>query len=192
MASLDFIDGVFIPDGGDGPIVVSSNGHTFHDCPDTNSKFCWDIFNGNATNLDERYRGLLDGRKYGTSTHPAITIHSNAGITFDLDKIRASLGGNQLAAFTTSCGLGDHPVVDNRIRHRADFWVLIDGQKRFEWKGVTHQNEVRQVLVKLTEQNKFLTLIVTDGEGLSNKEKSCGYDWGIFAEAALILEGRGW
>jgi len=187
MASLDFIDGVFIPDGSDGPIVVSSNGHTFHDCPDTNSKFCWDIFNGDATNLDARYRGLLDGKQYGTFTHPAVTLHSNTGITFDLDKIRASLGGNQLVAFTTLCGLGNHPDYDNQIFCRADFWILIDGQKRFEWKSATQQHKAREVRVKLTEQDKFLTLIVTDGDGLSNKEKSCGYDWGIFAEAALML-----
>jgi len=35
IADLDFVDGVFIPDGGGGPIVVSSNGHIFHKCPDT-------------------------------------------------------------------------------------------------------------------------------------------------------------
>jgi len=188
VADLDFIDGVFIPDGGDGPIVVSSNGHTFHDCPDTNGKYCWDIFNGDATSLDDLYRTLLDGRKYGTFTHPAITIHSNAGITFDLDKIRASLGGNRLVAFTTLCGLSDRLFVyGHRDFYKADFWVLVDGQIRFKTTGSRWQMQASSVRVNLNEHDKFLTLAVTDGGKSPNERRNALYDWGLFAEPALIL-----
>jgi len=188
IADLDFIDGVFIPDGGDGPVVISSDGHTFNDCPDTDSTFCWDIFNGDATNLDDQYRTLLDGKQYGTFIHPAITVHSNAGITFDLDKIRASLPGTRIVSFVSLCGIGDHSVHD--ISFSADFWVLVDGQKRFEWKGAARQHKARNIRIRLNEQDKFLTLVVTDGGKLREDTNAIGRDWGIFANAALMLEDR--
>jgi len=110
IADLDIIDGVFVPDGGAGTVVVSSDGHTFDKCPDTDGNYCWDIFNGDATNFDDQYSTLLDGRKYGTFTCPAITVHSNAGITFDLDKIRASLPGSRIVSFISLCVITSSPM----------------------------------------------------------------------------------
>ena len=188
IADLDFIDGVFIPDGGAGDVVVSSQRHIFSECPDTNGEFCWDIFNGDATLLDHEYRTVLDGKQYGSFTNPAITIHSNAGITFDLDKIRASLPGSRIVAFTTLCGLSGRDT-NKHIQFRADFWVLIDGRKRFGMTDSRWQSRASSVHVDLTEQDRFLTLIVTDGgkkEGTYNQNE-CDHDWGIFAEPALIL-----
>jgi FecR-like protein len=40
ITDLDFIDGVFVPDGGKGSVVVSSRGHTFNNCPDTSGELC--------------------------------------------------------------------------------------------------------------------------------------------------------
>ncbi|MEN8128220.1 MAG: FecR domain-containing protein, partial [Planctomycetota bacterium] len=48
METPEGVDGVFVPDGGQGTVVVSSAGHVFQECPDTSGKFCWDIYNGNA------------------------------------------------------------------------------------------------------------------------------------------------
>lgn len=186
IANLDFIDGVFIPDGGEGPMVVSSSGHTFNNCPDTNSNFCWDIFNGNFS-IEGQCRQILDGSKYATFTHPAISMHSNAGITFDLDKIRASLPGSRIVNFQALCGLAD---INKEKLGVADFWVLVDGRKRFSMTGAHWQDRARSVHVNLTDKDKFLTLVVTDGGKMFGENDEGGEndsDWGIFAEPALIL-----
>ena len=189
VAGLDFIDGVFVPDGGDGPVVVSSDGHTFNNCPDTDRYFCWDILNGTFS-FEGQYRQILDGKKYGTSEHPGISIHSNAGVTFDLDKIRASMPGSRIVAFSALCGLAT-----NEYDAMADFWVLVDGQKRFSMTGARCQDRAKPVRIILTEQDKFLTIIVTDGgKTLDEIEKKAGAnasDWGIFAEPILILAPAG-
>ena len=182
MADIDFIDGAFVPDGGDGPMVVSSRGHNFNNCPDTSSKFCWAIFNGNIT-IEGQCRQQLDGRKYGTYSQPAISMHSNSGITFDLDKIRASLPGNRVVAFSTLCGLAgtrNFPI--------ADFWVLVDGQKRFSMIKARQQDHARSVRVNLTDHDRFLTIVVTDS---GNKPGTIGADWGIFAKPILVLAPAG-
>ncbi|MCK5272818.1 MAG: FecR domain-containing protein, partial [Sedimentisphaerales bacterium] len=189
VAGLDFIDGVFVPDGGDGPVVVSSDGHTFNNCPDTSRYFCWDIFNGTFS-FEGQCRQILDGIKYGTYSQPAISIHSNSGVTFDLDKIRASMPGSRIVALSTLCGLAT-----NEYDSMADFWVLVDGQKRFSMTGAHWQDRAKPVRIILTEQDKFLTLMVTDGgKTLAEKEfkrEANASDWGIFAEPALILAPAG-
>jgi len=181
ITDLDFIDGVFIPDGGEGSVLVSSRGHTFIDCPDTNGNFCWDIFNSNVT-IDGRCRQILDGSKYGTYSQPAISLHSNAGITFDLDKIRASLPGSRVVAFSMLCGLAD-PGREH-LNPTADFWVLVDGRKRFSMIGAYWQSRARSVRINLSDHDRFLTIAITDG---SNITGAGGLDWGIFAKPALML-----
>jgi len=189
IADLDFIDGVFIPDGGDESVVVSSWGHTFNNCPDTNSKFCWDIFNGNVT-LDGRCKQILDGKEYGTYSQPAISIHSNSGITFDLDKIRGSMPGSRIVAFSTLCGLAT-----SERDGMADFWVLVDGQKRFSIPEARQQDRARSVRINLADHDRFLTIAITDGSKTiyeaNSKHEATGSDWGLFAEPALILAPAG-
>jgi ferric-dicitrate binding protein FerR (iron transport regulator) len=182
VTDLDFIDGVFVPNGGNSPVVISSDGHTFNNCPDTSGKFCWDIFNGNVT-IEGQCRQQLDGIKYGTFTHPAISMHSNSGITFDLDKIRESLPGNRIVAFSMLCGLAK--ATYDSI---ADFWVLVDGQKRFSMTGARWQDRAKSVRINLSDHDKFLTIAIIDG---SNTPGAGGEDWGIFAKPALILAPAG-
>ena len=182
VIDLDFIDGVFIPDGGDSPVVVSSGKHTFNNCPDTTGRFCWDVFNGNI--IDGLCRQQLDDRRYGTYSQPAISMHSNSGITFDLDKIRESLPGSRIVAFSTLCGLADA----RGGYSMADFWVLVDGQKRFSMTGARWQDFARSVRINLSDHDRFLTIAITDGD---NTPEAGGNDWGIFAEPGLILAPAG-
>ena len=189
ITDLDFIDGVFVPDGGDGPVAISSRGHTFNECPNTNGVFCWDIFNGSFS-VEGQCRQILDGRKYGTYSQPAISMHSNSGITFDLDRIRESLPGSRVVAFSTLCGLAA-----NEYNNVADFWVLVDGQKRFSMIAACQQDRARSVRIDLSDHDRFLTIAITDGgktlaDG-SPKSRANASDWGIFAEPALILAPAG-
>ena len=185
IADLDFIDGVFIPDDGDGPIVVSSEGHTFHERPNTNGRFGWNIFNGNFS-IEGNYLQTLNGQKYGTLESPGISIHSNAGITFDLDKIRDSLPGSRIVSFSTLCG-GLAKNIKRAHGSTADFRVLVDGQKRFEITGVHWQGSAKPIHITLTEQDRFLTLMVTDGGEVTDENKANFGDLGLFAEPALTL-----
>jgi NPCBM/NEW2 domain-containing protein len=110
-------------------------------------------------------------------------MHSNSGITFDLDKIRESLPGSRVVAFSSLCGLTgtkDYPI--------ADFWVLVDGQKRFSMIEARQQDRARSVRVNLADHDRFLTIVVTDS---GNKPGAGGADWGIFAKSVLMLAPAG-
>jgi hypothetical protein len=119
---------------------------------------------------------------YGTREHPAIVLHSNGGITFDLDAMRGDMPGLEITEFKACCGISEAVrahLNGTTQRGLADFWVLVDGQKRFEAAGVTVDSEPPEISVPLGRQERFLTLVTTDGNGWAN------YDWGFFAEPRL-------
>jgi anti-sigma factor RsiW len=181
--NMDFVDGVFVPDSSLGLVAVNSRGDIFYECPDTNGRYCWDVFNGNAVDKkDKKCRQIIDGKKYGTSDAPAISMHSNSGITFDIAKIRSTLTGNHITSFTARCGVADGPFPNTKM----DFWVLVDGQNRFHLKDAMRRDFAQTIRLELTDEDKFLTLMVTQGSDIAN-DPFCSGDWGIFAEPALIL-----
>lgn len=114
-------------------------------------------------------------------------MHANAGVTFDLQAIRASISGVRLARFTGLCGISEMAETtlrregEHATRPRADFWVLVDGQVRFHRREMEVPSGAALVNVELQDGSRFLSLIVTDG-GDGNS-----FDWGIFAEPALQL-----
>jgi hypothetical protein len=75
----------------------------------------------------------------------------------------------------------------------ADFWVLVDGKLRFNKTQVKHKS-FHSVDVELSQSDRFLTLIVTDGGDpqarvVDGKNVSAiDSDWGMFAEPVLIAE----
>ncbi len=191
VRNCPFIDGVFVPDGEFGPVQVSSQNHYFEDCPDTGNQFYADIVNGGRVK-DRRDPGiksytalLFNDQEYGTSRHPALLLHSNGGITFDLEAIRQLLPEAEIVSFTSLCGLTDvvRPRAAEYInRLKADFFVLVDGEVRFEHKGVRQADEPDAIKIDLDRKDRFLTLIVSDGDG------GYGEDYSFFAEPVLILK----
>ena len=176
-----FIDGVFIPGSVNGRVQVSSAGHVFNGCGDTKDT-CW----GDITNIGKLIvynDGLrqclpcLDNLKYGTATHPAIYIHTNAGITFDLDAIRSALPEQKIMGFSALCGINE--TIIEKVE--ADIRVLVDGKERFSRFGQTPQSAAVSVRVKLDKNDRFLTLMVTEGDD-GAKSDLC-----LFAEAMLEL-----
>jgi len=91
-------------------------------------------------------------------------IHSNAGITFDLQAIRQSLPGLNLTCFTAFGGLSE-ALNKSTEAPDVDFWVLVDGQVRYEKKSINIKNNEVDFNIELGPQERFLTLIVTDGSG---------------------------
>ncbi len=188
--SLPFVDYLFLPDGEHGPIQVSSGGHTFAQCPDTEGGVFSYVSDSALIRGEPGTIGtvVLNGKDYGTRVDPVISMHANAGITFDLQAIRATLSGGDIRRFTALCGISETAGMavlreaGRAALHKADFWVLVDGQTRLGRAGVQVQTGGIPVNIELNETDRFLTLIVTDGGD------GYGYDWGVFTEPALELE----
>lgn len=190
-ADNPFVDGVFVPDGGEGPIVVSSRGDRFAACPDTNGEFWTEITNGGQLSdpvelSSPQFR--LQGREYGTADCPAIFMHANLGVTFDLEAIRRSLPRLKITGFEALAGISENGPRRNPY---ADFRVLVDGEERFCRAGADGMN-VYPVFVEIDESDRFLTLMVTDG-GTERCLMVDGVpyvldgDWGLFAMPRLRI-----
>ena len=186
VPGIPCIDGVFVPFGGDIPQIITSEGHVF-ECPPTDKSYWVEITNKPVASVIGSVEGepqdvhlvRLSGVQYGTALHPAIMMHSNAGMTFDLDAIRSTIPGTRIRRFTSFCGLSDTVLVDNA---EAQLWVLVDGQTQQMMDIRIGEVNYASIDVNIYENNRFLTLIVTDGK---NKN---GGDWTFFGDPALELE----
>jgi hypothetical protein len=179
---LPYVDGVFSPDGSAGAVQVSSQNHLWQDCPKTAGTYFEDIFNGDYISVGASSHGfVLGGQAFGTREHPAIAVHSNAGITFDLEALRRDMPGLEITGFKATCGVSEdvkkHP--EDAQQGKSDFWVLVDGQKRFEAIGMDVNSKPQEISVSLGGQEQFLTFVSTDGDERPN----C--DWCFFAEPRL-------
>lgn len=180
VAELPYVDGVFVPDGGERPVQVSSANHFFKECPNTNGEYFRNIANGFQLGKsgDFRFRNVMAGRKYGTLNAPAISMHTNAGITFDLGAIRSGTPGVDIERFTALCGVSGQ--AGQRRNYKAKFIVLVDGVKRYEVLG-SHNNLISHpVNVLLKDEDRFLTLITLGHDGIAT-------DWCMFAMPGLEL-----
>lgn len=182
-----FIDGVFIPDNDQGPVAVSTQGHQFDEFPDT-SGLGW----GGILSIEDRILNKviqLNNEPYGIPGKPALFMHGNAGITFDLDRIRGSFSG-AVKEFMATYGISDNYVNGGAgCPPYADFWVLVDGQVRFCKKGVLiHQGG--SISVVLSEEDRFLSLVTTDGgQGTPDFEhRTSVNDWSLFGRPVLLTE----
>jgi hypothetical protein len=145
---------------------------------------------GNRENSPERRKLFSEGRlvfenqMQGTKDNPCIFMHANSGITFDLAKIQLPADGMRVSSFQTRIG-----VPDNQIQKTfADVWVLIDGQVRFS-KMMATTGDAFGVDIPLTANDRFLTLVVTEGvtETAMNPLGRQDLDWCLFMKPTLTL-----
>lgn len=188
VPEMDSIDGVFIPDGSNGPIQVTSEGHLYA-CPSTLGESYYGVFNGSLLPLRTGDMGYIDhpvqynGTLYGTAERPALFLHSNLGVTFDLDKIRKTLpSGSRIKNFSAKCVIGEGPEGSKRENDYSDFFVLVDGVERFSAVDMNYMSEIKSVELELTDSDRFLTLMTTEG-----KDGSLHLGWSFFAEPRLYL-----
>jgi hypothetical protein len=159
---LHGVDGVFVPNGASGPVVISSTGLTFSACPRTVGSY----YGGPANSgefydlLDEQtYTARLNGVSFGSSRHPALNLHPNAGITFDLNQIRRNHPDLRIERFTAMCGI---PKDLPRARFSsADVWILLDGVVSLRLRFPLGSVKVEQVDIPMPAQTRFLTLVAT-------------------------------
>lgn len=193
LAANPFIDGLFIPDG-DTQQIVSSQGHVFSDCPQTNGEchanlsvtpkpgiWAWTV---NSRTGIVRF----DGQIYGNSSNPYLMMHANLGITFDLNAIRALCPDIRITHFVAQTGIADF---EEPASCNADFWVLVDSRVRASRRNVATKGILSDMSVELNPSDRFLTLITTDGgdiDRLGDYQRSYRCDWCVFAKPALLLD----
>ena len=204
-----FIDGIFVPDGGDGSIQVTSLNDRWAG-PDTTKMFKYSVINSMRVpvSLDkyedyesaadgvmpkedmlllEVFQGRVPARPMGlmgsdtppSQTDSSILMHANLGITFDLDAVRQLLPNHHVKAFKSTVGVGEIADSSNMW---LDIWVLVDGQVRLTRKDVTVQS-VLDIEVMLADRDRFLTLVVSDG-----RDRAFNFDWGLFMNPRLEME----
>lgn len=152
-SAVNFVDGVFIPDGGAGSVTLDSAGHGYSGFPNTDS-LSWDrIMDGPFQNGGTS----LSGVNYASGSHSMIGFHANKGITFDLQQIAAAHPGLSIANFTAIAGM----------THQAggfgtsDWWVFVDGTLK-QSQTNTPGGVGFAVNVAFAETDHFLTLVSTD------------------------------
>jgi len=187
-----FVDGVFIPNG---LSQVSSNGLAFEFEP-TNGRYWLGVLNGAwhqiaLTVKVPRHQLRLNGKEYGTADNPAVYLSSNQGITFDLQAIR-DFTKMEIRRFTALCGLSetyrDYWEIMKQYPYfpqepSASFYVLVDGKARFVQQDMTPYESARAVVVEIGPEDRFLTLVTTQGSDKTNNG-----DWTLFAEPFLELQ----
>ncbi len=200
-----YIDGVFVPDGSDGPVKVTSMDNTW-DCPATSNAFKYPVVNSlqipNDLSQFEFYTGdapkedIILEKALKTSAVRSMSIkspdyrynvddknifmHSNLGITFNLWEIRKTLpDGNRVKRFKSVFGLSEIALDTKSL----DVWVLIDGNPVCVKKDLDSSMSI-DIDIELADDSDFLTLAVTEG---SDQFKHYN-DWGVFINPRLIIE----
>ena len=200
--SNPYVDGVFVPGITGDTTQIASDGTLVSEIPATSGALWGYIFNGAIHKGDTtlEHSLTLNGEVMGTKDNPAITIHSNQGITFDLSKIRNNIPGLKVGSFNSLVGISEtaHNSIKNEQGHvmeegsdlnkvferqysTAEFWVFVDGRQAFHDK-VTSDSIAKEISVPISKQDRFLTIAVTEADD------TLGYDWAMFARPELVLE----
>ena len=173
------IDGVFVPNGISDPVVISSTGLVFSECPRTaGSYYGGPVNSGKFYGIltQQTFAARLNGINYSTSRHPALNLHPNAGITFDLDQIRQDNPDIRIDRFTAVCG------IPKEMPHAqvapADVWILLDGVVCLHLYYPTGQYVVEKIDVPVPARTRFLTLVTTC-------HGDAGYSWIFFGDPFL-------
>jgi hypothetical protein len=190
--SSGFIDGIFIPNA----MTTITSTNLSYDFGKTNGRYWLGVLNGawhqvSITSKVPHHNLRLDGKVYGIEGNPAIGIDANQGITFDLDAIRAYYRLSGTIRFTALCGISETyneylNTLDKKFYSKdpkASFYVLIDGEPRFEKVDMTPSNSAEKIELSIMPRNRFLTLVATQGTDGTNNG-----DWTLFAEPALQVK----
>lgn len=182
LESASLIDGIFVPNG-QTEQVISSLGHVFSECPVTGGNYYTEI--GSSPKIIDNAEAILGGYNFSQGKAASLLLHANAGITFDLQAIRSQLGGMKISRFRSIIG-----ICDSTWRPcNADFWILVDGKLRYSKQKVRKKGILDTVDIDLSVNDRFLTLVTTDGGDVPNRPiVTIDSDWCLFAEPVLVLE----
>ena len=135
-------------------------------------------------NEDIRYiPTILGGVDYSVRPHGLLFVHANAGITFDLEAIRQANPDRKLKRFLA---VAANTEIYSRLsgkHNSADIWVFVDGQERFKQKNINSYSGPAPIAVSISDQNRYLTIVSTDGGN------GIGGDWIIFGDPRIEMTG---
>ena len=174
-----YVDGVFVPNAQAGANAVTSTGLVFGGCPETDGTFSGGVINGGRLATAPGQPGLLGrlrGKDYGTDAAPALRIHPNAGITFNLERIRRDNPGAVLRALHGLCGISE--TAPGRPASATDFWVLVDGDVRFHHRIEPDTLRTASIDLPIEAGARYLTLVTT----CPGSTENC---WALVAEPFL-------
>jgi hypothetical protein len=202
VPSNPYIDGVFVPGVSSGMAQIASTGLQTGEFPKT-SGMMWGYILDGAWHYSfdvPRHNLKLDGVTFDGKENPAIMMHSNLGITFDMSAIRGKLPGMRIKSFSSVFGISE--TVEKWLKSRdfkdwdqtpevlrlaaerhskAEFWVFLDGKRVLRQK-VSSASKAGNIDIPIDESVRFLTLAVTEADD------TCMFDWALFGRPELILE----
>ena len=182
VEGMPFVDGVFIPHGRTDPVQIDSAGHTFAGFGNANNKTANCVWAGGVipTNPPYAISTRLDNVDYARRGRGLLFMHSNKGITFDLNAIRAANPKHKLSRFRSTAGNSEVDSQDESAEH-GDLWVFVDGQIRFQHQKTNYYNGAIPIDIPIGDGDRFLTLAATDGG------RPIEYNWIIFGDPRLEL-----
>jgi len=183
------IDGVFIPDGRTEPVQLDSADHRFGDFGELTLGMTigpiWsraaEISPINSKRHSHTYiYSMGRGDEFMPEGRGLLGLHSNVGITFDLQAIRQMHEGARPARFRSISGIADATLAYDEPYGKADVWVFVDG--RLKWRRrLSHGESPVGAEVELGPSDHFLTLMSTNaGNG-----STC--DWVVLGEPVLVM-----
>ena len=184
-----YIDGVFIPDGSNGPTKVTSSGLSFQ-CPDTGGAVTCNICAYTRESDRDKVNGELPVFGGIDVIEPVVLLHSNCGFTIDLDAIRRALPEITLNSVSSECGVTES-ILDNIEIHKGEvgFSVLIDGMPKYEKRAIKVESGLLTFDVPISPQDSFLTFIVTDEQSESKSKNSpWGNDYFYLVKPQINIE----
>jgi hypothetical protein len=181
-----YLDSVFVPPASRADLAISSAGHRFEGCPETSGLYFSNIVcQKDGTFFEPVQQDFEQSVKQFTDSS-FLYMHSNLGVTIDLDAVRSQVPGCRLASFSAFAGILDILNNDKALDYaEVDVWVLVDGQLRSSRQAL-RADQGYDIHVDLADADRFLTLVVTDGgtpyldESIANHFDSCGFAEPVF------------
>lgn len=180
---ISFIDSIFIPGFDEQPTQISSTGLMCDQFSPTSATVWGYLFNGawhEGVGVP-RHTLMLDGVVLDRSGGPSLAVHPNMGITFDLQQMRTSLSGLVPVRLRTRAGLSQTAAQFTNENPKSEFWVLVDGQVRLR-QMVQMSDGGYAIEVPLSSRDRFLSLAVSDGDGVT------AFNWAVFVHPVIELE----
>lgn len=194
-----FVDGVFIPSESGLGVRTDSSGHAI-DLPACTGRTwgpIWSrrrIFGAKPVAAQDDYWGTdtLEGviARLSDCKTGMIGIHSNVGVTFDLDAVRRH-SGRSIQSFSAVVGNLDNsmkriPEWSAKKRLTADVRVLIDGQLHADRLDFGRDDGELIVRTRVAESDRFLTIVCTDASR-GEASGTDAYDHVVLIDPVLTL-----
>ncbi|MEN6309873.1 MAG: FecR domain-containing protein [Anaerohalosphaeraceae bacterium] len=178
-----FIDSIFTPGYDAQPTQVSTTGLTCDAFTKTSGLIWGYPFNGawhEGVGVP-RHQLVIDGITPNEITGAALTLHSNLGITFDLDSIRRSLPMVQPVRLRARAGVSQTTNQFTEQDSQVVFWVLVDGNVR-QSQPMRVSDGSFEIDVALEPACRFVSLAVTEADSGN------AYNWAVFLNPRLELD----